>query len=807
MTVSFGSAVLALAFATMVFAAVTALIGRKGDERWVLASRRAVYAACGLLTLCVVLIEIAFASDDFSFRIVQQHSSIETPTFYKLAAMWSSQEGSLLLWAWVLSIASSLALYATRNRLREIVPYATAVMAGIASFFAGLMLFAGGVNPFAKTPSPVPLDGIGLNPLLQHPSMMIHPPMLYSGYVAFTIPFAFAIGALVTRRLDASWIRATRRFALIAWAFLGFGLLLGARWSYTELGWGGYWAWDPVENAALMPWLIGTAFLHSVMVQEKRGMLKVWNACLIVATFSLALLGTFLVRSGVLQSIHAFGDSTVGPYILGLIAVVLIGSTALIVSRLDDLRSEKRIDSLASRESVFIVNKLLLVALCATIFWGTFFPLISELFTGTKSSLAAPWFDRYTTPLAILLVLFTGIGPLLAWRRVSWATARRVFLVPAISAAAVGVVLGLFTDALHKPWAFALFLFAGFALVGLVQEFWRGAKARRTLKGGSMPAALMGVVSRNRRRYGGYIVHIGIAVLLIGIAASSSFQTKRDVVLRPGESAVVGGRRVTYVRPTASVDKLAFTAGAVLHVQDGGDGFTLHPTRRFYRPTGRPGGGISPYFAGESDSEIGLKAGFGEDFWTANQPDIRGVQAHARAADLGFKRCVAGGPGVPPQCRAVGALMRAALANPHLRPAALAKIELLQLQTAKQIAAGYVAEGTPATFRVIVNPLVTWMWIGGLIALAGALIGLWPTRSTRRALVADSEQEALKEAKYREIRDAELDHAAGKLSDQDFALLDAELRSEAIEILGHGNGNGAAGNGDREAVERPAEPV
>ena len=271
---------------------------------------------CGLLTLCVVIIEIAFGSNDFSFNVVQQHSSIETPFFYKMAAMWSSQEGSLLLWAWVLSIASSIALFATRNKLRELVPYATAVMAGVATFFTGLMLFAGGVNPFA-TISPAPADGVGLNPLLQHPSMMIHPPMLYSGYVAFTVPFAFAIGALITRRLDAAWIRATRRFALIAWALLGFGLLLGARWSYTELGWGGYWAWDPVENAALMPWLIGTAFLHSIMVQEKRGMLKVWNACLIVATFSLALLGTFLVRSGVLQSIHAFGNSTVGPYLLG----------------------------------------------------------------------------------------------------------------------------------------------------------------------------------------------------------------------------------------------------------------------------------------------------------------------------------------------------------------------------------------------------------------------------------------------------------------------------------------------------------
>ena len=799
MQASFGSAALALAFLTLVFAVVAALIGRKGDERWVLISRRAVYGACALLTLCVVLIELAFARDDFSFKIVAQHSSLETPAFYKMAAMWSSQEGSLLLWAWVLSIASSLALYATRSKLREIVPYATAVMAGIASFFTGLMLFAGGVNPFAKL-SPVPLDGIGLNPLLQHPSMMIHPPMLYSGYVAFTIPFAFAVGALITRKLDASWIRATRRFALIAWAFLGFGLLLGARWSYTELGWGGYWAWDPVENAALMPWLIGTAFLHSVMVQEKRGMLKVWNACLIVATFSLALLGTFLVRSGVLQSIHAFGDSTVGPYILGLIGVVLIGSTALIISRLDDLRSEKRIDSLVSRESVFIVNNLLLVALTAAIFWGTFFPLISEFFTGTKSSLAAPWFDHYTTPLAILLVLFTGIGPLLAWRRVSWATAKRVFLVPTAVAAIAGVALAIFSDAGSKPWALALFTFATFALVGLSQEFWRGAAARRSLKGGSMASALVGVVSRNRRRYGGYIVHIGIAVLLIGIAASSSFQTKRDVNLRPGQSAVVDGRKITYVRPTASVNKLAFSAGAVLQVQKGGESFTVRPVRHYYRPTGiTGGGGISGYFDGEADSDIGLKAGLFTDFWTANNPNLTGVQRHSHAADEGFKKCVSGGPNVPSQCRAIGALMQAALANPRLRPQALERIEQLQLETAKQIAAGYLTEDSPVTFRVIVNPLVTWMWIGGLIALAGALIGLWPTRRSRRGLVADTELEALKEAKYREIRDAELDHAAGKLSDEDFALLDAELRKEAIEILD--SANGANGNGSHKATE------
>ncbi|MBA3864870.1 MAG: heme lyase CcmF/NrfE family subunit [Solirubrobacterales bacterium] len=795
---SLGSALLALAFIAAVSAAVIALLGRNGERRWIDLSRRVVYGFCALITVCVVIIEIAFANNDFSFNIVQQHSSIETPTFYKLAAMWSSQEGSLLLWAWVLSIVSSVALFATRNKLREIVPWATAVLMGVASFFTGLMLFAPDVNPFAGL-SPAPSDGIGLNPLLQHPSMMIHPPMLYSGYVSLTVPFAFAIGALITRRLDAEWIRSTRRFALIAWTFLGFGLLLGARWSYTELGWGGYWAWDPVENAALMPWLIVTAFLHSIMVQEKRGMLKVWNACLIVASFSLALLGTFLVRSGVLQSIHAFGDNTVGPYILALIGVVVLGSTALIISRLDDMRSEKRIDSLVSRESVFLVNNLLLVALTAVIAWGTFFPLISELFTGTKASLAAPWFDRYTTPLAILLVLFTGIGPLLAWRRVSWASAKRVFRIPLAVGIVATIALALFSDAAHKPWALALFGFAAFAITGLGQEFWNGASARRKISGGTMAGALIAVVSRNRRRYGGYIIHIGIAVVLIGIAASSSFQTNRNVNLRPGQTTDIAGWKVTYLRPTAKVDRLAFTAGAVLRVAWNGESFTLHPDTRYYRPTGGESSGLTGFFDGESDSDIGLKAGLAQDFWTAVRPDIAGVQRRARAADKGFEECVKGAPGTPAQCKAVGALMKAAAANPKLRPVALAQIERLQSLTAQSIAKSYLAESPAATFKVIVNPLVTWMWIGGLIALAGALLALWPSRGRRRGALVRTEADAQKEAKYREIRDAELDHASGKLSDHDFALLDAELRKEAVAILdrvdGNGNGNGAHANG------------
>ncbi len=722
--VALGAACLIAAPVACAYAAIAAIVGaRRQDRRLVDSSRRAIYALCALLTVCVVVLEAAFLRSDFSVALVAEHSSTTTPTGYKLTAMWSSQGGSLLLWAWVLSIASSGVLYLTRNRHREVVPWATAVLAGIGLFFTLLMLLAPDVNPFGRL-DPAPVEGAGLTPLLRHPMMAIHPVMLYSGYVLWSIPFAFAIGALISRRLDASWIRSTRRFALVAWTFLGIGILLGSRWSYSELGWGGYWGWDAVENASLMPWLVGTAFLHSVMVQEKRGMLKVWNVSLIVTTFALALLGTFLVRSGILESIHAFGASTVGTPLLGLIAVVIVGSAALIVSRLDDMRSERRIESLASREAVFLVNNLLLVGLAVVIFWGTFFPLISEAFTGEKSSLGSPWFDRYTAPLAIVLVLFTGIGPLLAWRKVSPGAFWRLVRVPLAVAATATVVVALFTDALDHLAALVLFAFAFFALAALAAEFWRGAAAQRALSGGGYLSGLRMVVARNRRRYGGYIVHAGIAVLFCAVAASSSFQTSEDLRMMPGDSADVGEYTVTYVRATQSIDpeeqKLSF--GAVLDVdRDGGQFATLHPARQYYSSTsGDPT--IAGFFEGEATSEVGRQTRVGGDLWTAMRPDLAPLDEVIAGVDRRLQADLpeigAEGP-TPAQVEAMRAYTES------------------QGQAIRNLAAFYVANPLPVDFRVNINPFVIWIWIGGAIAVLGALIAVWPAPEARRRRVAD----------------------------------------------------------------------
>ena len=501
-----GTAALAVGLGTALYAVGAGIYsGRTGRSEWATSARRAIYALLGLLLVAMVLLEAAYVRSDFSFELVAQNSSTDTPAFYKLTAMWSSQAGSLLLWVFLLSLFSSAVLFLTRRRLRDITPYATAVLGGVAAFFLFLMLFY--ASPFT-TLADAPAEGSGLNPLLRHPAMMFHPPMLYTGYVGFTIPFAFAVGALLKRRTGPEWIRATRRFALVAWTFLGFGILLGSLWSYSELGWGGYWAWDPVENASLMPWLTGTAFIHSIVVQEKRGILRTWNVSLIIATFMLALLGTFLVRSGILDSIHAFGASTLGKPFLVFIAAVLVASVALVVSRRADLRSEASVDALLSREVFFLLNNLVLILICVVIFWGTFFPLISEALTGTEESVGPPFFNGIIAPMALVLVALSAIGPLLTWRRNSLAALRRAFVFPMVVAVVTCAVLLAFTSAGESVPALAMFSLASFVAAVVGQEFFRGARARRTMTGEAPPVALSRLVGRNRRRYGGYVVHV-----------------------------------------------------------------------------------------------------------------------------------------------------------------------------------------------------------------------------------------------------------------------------------------------------------
>jgi cytochrome c-type biogenesis protein CcmF len=708
-----GRALLILALAIAVYGIVASLYGarigsgsanrRWSGRAWVASGRRAVYALTVTVAVCFGVLWVAFMRSDFSFELVATHSSTTTPAFYRATALWSSQEGSLLLWVLLLSAWSSGILFLTRRRAREIAPYATAVLLGLAAFFCCLLVFL--ETPFARA-SPAPLEGVGLNPLLRHPAMMIHPPMLYSGYTLFTVPFAFAVGALVTRRLGAEWIRTTRPFALAAWLCLGVGIVLGARWSYSELGWGGYWGWDGVENASLMPWLTGTAFLHSVMIQERRGMLKVWNVSLVLATGILAVLGTFLVRSGILDSIHAFGASTLGIPFLLLIVTMIAGSIVLVATRAGGLRSEHRLDTFLSREAVFLLNNLVLVGLCFVVFWGTFFPLISEAVTGKQASVGPPWFGRYTVPLALVLALLSGLGPAIAWRRATATNLRRALVIPTGAGAATLIVLLAAGGVARRPAALAMFCLAAFVVAVVGQEFWRGVRARRAMSSDSVPQALVSLVRRNRRRYGGYIVHAGIAVLFVGVAASSAFQDVRDVRLAPGERTRVGGYEISYIRPTGDVNVTSkgslekLDLGADLRVRRGdGKPRTLRTERSFFPSSDPTLGPVSRYFEGEATSEVGLDAGFLRDFWSTVAPDIGSLQRIIRQGDDVFVRA-----------RSLPREERSAALGEALR----------------RLVNRYRDNTSPVTFRVLVSPLVTWIWLGTLIVFAGGIITLWP---------------------------------------------------------------------------------
>ncbi len=513
----------------------------KRKRRLALSAQNALLAAFGTTLVASLVLVAALIRHDFSFVYVADHTSRELPTGYTISAFWGGQEGSLLLWLLLLTGYSAAAVLLNRRSARDLVVWVVPVLGAVALFFAFLVVVV--ATPFATQVAPA--DGAGLNPSLQNPYMMAHPPLLYLGFVGLTVPFAFAMGALLARRADERWIVATRRWTLVAWTALGIGQLLGAHWAYEEVGWGGYYAWDPVENAALMPWLAATAFLHSVMIQEKRGMLKVWNVLLVIFAFSLSLFGTFLTRSGIVSSIHSFTQSSIGPWFLGFICLVVLGSLALVFARLPLLRARTRLESLVSREATFLYNNLLLVALTLTILWGVAYPILSEAVRGEAVTVGRPYYDFFLRVFGLPLLLLMGIGPLVAWRRASLRSLVLTFAWPLGAALGVGAILLALGAGSSIPGLIA-YSFSAFVLGTIALEFVRGTRARRALAGGSWPRAFSDLVSRNRRRYGGYIVHAAIVLLAIGIAGSSAYDTVSEAKLAQGQTLAAGDYRLTY---------------------------------------------------------------------------------------------------------------------------------------------------------------------------------------------------------------------------------------------------------------------
>jgi cytochrome c-type biogenesis protein CcmF len=504
-------------------------------------ARNALVASFGSTAVASAVLLLALIRHDFSFTYVAKVTSAALPTGYTISAFWGGQEGSLLLWLLVLTGYAALAVVLGRRRAPDLVVWVVPVLAGISAAFAWLVV--GVASPFATQAAPA--DGLGLNPSLQNPYMVAHPPALYLGYVGLAVPFAFAMGALLAGRTDERWIVATRRWTLFAWAALGIGQLLGAHWAYEEVGWGGYYAWDPVENAALMPWLAATAYLHSVMIQEKRGMLKVWNVTLVSFAFCLSIFGTFLTRSGVVNSIHSFTQSSIGAWFLAFIIIAVAFSAALIFLRLPLLRAKTKLESLVSREATFLYNNLLLVALCLTILWGVAWPIVSEAVRGEAVVVGPPYFNFFLRVFGLPLLLLMGIGPLIAWRRASLPSVARTFAVPGAAALATGIVLVALGAGSSVPGLIG-YTFSAFVLATIAQEFVRGTRARRSLSGEPWPAAFASLVSRNRRRYGGYVVHAAIVLLAIGVIGSSAYDTVAEARLAPGQTMQVGDYRLAF---------------------------------------------------------------------------------------------------------------------------------------------------------------------------------------------------------------------------------------------------------------------
>jgi cytochrome c-type biogenesis protein CcmF len=600
-----GRAALVVTLGLCLYATVAgAVAARERKRRLAQSARNALIAAFGSTLIAAGVLATGFLRSDFSLTYVAEHSNRSLSGVYKLSAFWGGQEGSLLLWLLVLTGYAALSVWINRNRARDLVVWVVPVLGAIAVGFSFLLAVV--ASPFTVQAAPV--DGAGLNPSLQNPYMMAHPPFLYLGYVGLAVPFAFAMGALLAGRTDERWIVATRRWTLIAWTALGIGQLLGAHWAYVEVGWGGYYAWDPVENAALMPFLAATAFLHSVMIQEKRGMLKVWNVVLVSLAFCLSLFGTFLTRSGVVNSIHSFSESDIGPWFLAFIIVAVVFSTVLIVWRLPLLRSQTKLESLVSREAVFLYNNLLLVALCLTVLWGVAWPLLSELVRGQSVVVGRPYYDFFLRIFGLPLLLLMGVGPLIAWRRASLKGLGKTFLWPAAIAVVAGIVLVALGAGSSIPGLVA-YTFSAFVLAAIGLEFVRGTRARRALSNESWPVAFTSLVGRNRRRYGGYVVHVAIVLLAIGIAGSSSYDSVVEGRLARGQSLSVSGYTVTYSGLTERETNHAAEVRAHLLVSRNGESLgTMEAGKNSYKIAG-PDPQVS--------SEVGIRTNYltGEDLF------------------------------------------------------------------------------------------------------------------------------------------------------------------------------------------------
>ncbi len=580
-----GQFALALALLLALYSIVANVYGqRRGAIEFIASARHALWAMCAMVTVAVAALWIGLLRSDFSMEYVASYSSTTLPAIYKVTALWGGQQGSLLFWTWLLSIFTGVVALQNRRRNAEIAPYALAVLAGIAVFFLAMLNFV--TRPFDLLAT-VPAQGSDLNPLLQNYWMAIHPPSLYTGYVSASVPFAFGTAALITGNLDDSWIRTTRRWAILSWFFLTLGNLFGARWAYEVLGWGGYWAWDPVENAAFMPWLVMTAYLHSVMIQERKDMLKVWNLALIGMAFMLTLFGTFITRSGVISSVHSFTQSGLGPYFLSFLIFVAVSYTVLLLSRVRELRTLAQFESYLSREAAFLFNNLILVGIAFAVFWGTLFPVLSEAVRGVKITVGPPFFNTVNAPLALGLIFLMAVGPLVAWRRSTPAALRKMFAGPAM----LGIATGLFAfvAGLRQWYVLTAFSLSAFVLGTVWAEFGRGVSARRHMVSEKPVRALGNLFAKNNRRYGGYIVHVGVVFAFVGIVSSAFFKTEVKRSVKEGQTFTVGSYQLKYLGTETLDTAHMMSLSARLEVLSGGREVTMmEPAKLFYKEPEQP---------------------------------------------------------------------------------------------------------------------------------------------------------------------------------------------------------------------------